>query len=200
MFGYGWPEFHAAVNDLPAALLLAAVLFDLAGAFTKRESLSSAGLWCLVLGVLGTLAAIGSGLMAEEGLDHTDRAHAVMETHETLAFIVLGIFGPLLVWRLLRRGVWRPRELPIALTAGVIGVALMVVTTRLGGGLVFDHAMGLSTPALQEIVGERTGHGGSDHEHDAPAAAAGDSAAPGDSAAGAAAPHPHRDSTPHRHD
>ena len=31
MFGYDWPRLHAALNDLPAALLLVAVLFDLAG-------------------------------------------------------------------------------------------------------------------------------------------------------------------------
>ena len=30
MFGYDWPRLHAALNDLPAALLLVAVLFDLA--------------------------------------------------------------------------------------------------------------------------------------------------------------------------
>ena len=29
MFGYDWPRLHAALNDLPAALLLVAVLFDL---------------------------------------------------------------------------------------------------------------------------------------------------------------------------
>ena len=31
MLGYDWPRLHAALNDLPAALLLVAVLFDLAG-------------------------------------------------------------------------------------------------------------------------------------------------------------------------
>ena len=29
MLGYDWPRLHAALNDLPAALLLVAVLFDL---------------------------------------------------------------------------------------------------------------------------------------------------------------------------
>jgi len=30
MFGYDWPRFHAAVNDLPAALLFVTVLFTAA--------------------------------------------------------------------------------------------------------------------------------------------------------------------------
>ena len=29
MFGYDWPRLHAALNDLPAALLLMAALFEL---------------------------------------------------------------------------------------------------------------------------------------------------------------------------
>ena len=49
MLGYDWPRLHAALNDLPAALLLVAVLFDLAGA-TRRPALRVAGFWTLVVG------------------------------------------------------------------------------------------------------------------------------------------------------
>src|SRR5512138_3414058 len=113
MLGYDWPRLHAALNDLPAALLLMAVIFDLLGAVNKRESLKSAGFWCLVAGVLGTGAAIGSGLLAEGAVEHTAEVHAVMETHETLAIIVMILFGALLIWRLLRRGVLSEKEQPI---------------------------------------------------------------------------------------
>jgi hypothetical protein len=40
MFGYDWPRLHAALNDLPAALLLVTVLFDTGAWITKRESLA----------------------------------------------------------------------------------------------------------------------------------------------------------------
>src|SRR3977135_1894277 len=53
MFGYDWPRFHAAVNDFPAALLLVTVLFDLGAWLTKRDSLKSAALWTLWVGVIG---------------------------------------------------------------------------------------------------------------------------------------------------
>ena len=39
MFEYTWAKIHAGLNDLPAALLLTAVLFDLAGWALKRETL-----------------------------------------------------------------------------------------------------------------------------------------------------------------
>ena len=177
LFGYDWPRVHAAVNDLPPALLPISVLFDLLGNFFKRESLKAAAFWTLVAGVVGTGAAIVAGLLAEDVVEHSDQAHAIMETHETLAFIVLAIFGILAVWRIVRRGVWSEKEQPIALTAGVIGVLILLYTAMLGGKLVFDHALGVPTARLQAIAAERAGH---HHDEDEEPAApkAGTSALP----------------------
>jgi len=158
LFGYDAPRIHAALNDLPPALLTASVVFDLLGVWLKRESLKAAGFWTLISGVLGAGAAIVSGLVAEDAVQHSDQAHAIMETHETLAFIVLGIFGILAIWRILRRGVWREKEQPVALTAGVIGVAILVYAAMLGGKLIFDHGLGIPSSRLEGIVGERGGH------------------------------------------
>ena len=199
MLGYDWPRLHAALNDFPAALLLVAVLFDLLGAINKRDSLKAAGFWTLIVGVLGTGAAVVAGLLAEDATEHSARSHEIMETHETLAFIVLAIFGMLALWRIVRKGVWSEKEQPVALTAGVIGVALMVYTAKLGGNLVFDHALGIRTAALQAVQQERAaGHEreeGEEREHGTPqpdtAKAAGDSAK--------AAPPANADSMSHRH-
>ncbi len=158
IFGYDWPRLHAAVNDLPPALLPVSVLFDLLGIWLKRESLRAAAFWTLLAGVLGTLAAIGAGLMAEDAAQHSETAHGIMETHETLAFIVLAIFGILAVWRIVRRGVWSAKEQPVALTAAVIGVFILVYTAKLGGELMFDHAVGIPTARLQQIPAERMAH------------------------------------------
>jgi uncharacterized membrane protein len=168
LFGYDWPRVHAAVNDLPPALLPISVLFDLLGTFLKRESLKAAAFWTLVAGVVGTAAAIVAGLLAEDVVEHSDQAHEIMETHETLAFIVLAIFGILAVWRIVRRGVWSEREQPIALTAGVIGVLILLYTAMLGGKLSFDHALGVPTARLHAIAAERAGH---HHDEDEESAA-----------------------------
>jgi uncharacterized membrane protein len=184
--GYDAPRLHAALNDLPPALLPLSVLFDLLGIYFKRESLKAAAFWTLVFGVLGTGAAIIAGLFAEDAVTHSEQAHAIMETHETLAFIVLGIFGVLAVWRIVRRGVWSEREQPIALTAGVIGVAILMYTASLGGKLMFDHALGIPTERLEQIPAERLGH---EHEEsEAPAAAVPQPARSDTTRAGAARP------------
>src|SRR5437867_1848546 len=67
MLGYDWPRFHAAVNDLPAALLFTTVLFDVAAGLTKRASLQAAALWPLWAGFVGIIwtAVLGGKLVFE---------------------------------------------------------------------------------------------------------------------------------------
>ena len=187
MFGYDVARLHAAVNDLAPVLLPMAVLFDLLGAFLKRESLKAAGFWALLFGVVGGGLAIITGLLADEATPHGAQAEAVMSTHETLAYIVVGLFAILAIWRLIRRGVWSEKEQPIALTAGVIGIALVVVQAAFGGRLVFEHGVGIPTAAIQSALQDRAA-AGAEHEHGAPAAAP--TAAPSTVPAPAAAPAP----------
>lgn len=163
MFGYDAAQLHAAVNDAPAVLLPMAVLFDLLGALLKRESLKAAGFWTLLFGVVGGVLAIITGLLAEEATPHGAEAHALMSTHETLAYIVVGLFAVLAIWRLIRRGVWSEKEQPIALTAGVIGIALVVVQASFGGRLVFEHGVGIPTPAIESALRDRAAP--VEHEH-----------------------------------
>src|SRR2546429_6978338 len=102
MFGYDWPRFHAAVNDLPAALLLVTVLFDVAAWLTKRDSLKAAALWTLWAGVIGGGVAGLAGLPAEGALQHREAGHRLMGTHEKLALTTLGVFTVRLVWEAFR--------------------------------------------------------------------------------------------------
>ena len=193
MFGYDVARLHAAVNDLAPVLLPMAVLFDLLGAFLKRESLKAAGFWALLFGVVGGGLAIITGLLADEATPHGAQAEAVMSTHETLAYIVVGLFAILAIWRLIRRGVWSEKEQPIALTAGVIGIALVVVQAAFGGKLVFEHGVGIPTPAIESALRDRAAAGAEGHEHGAPVVAP--AAAPATQPAAAAAPAAQPDST-----
>jgi len=186
MFGYDWPRLHAALNDLPAALLMAAVLFDLLGAATRRPAFRQVGFWILVVGALGAVAAVLSGLQAEESIDHGDAVHRVMETHELLAFVTLGIFGVLAVWRIFRERRMGAAERSLALALSLGGAGVLVATSTYGGRLVFDYAAGIPTEVLQaEIQSRGAGHahapgeehGDGDHAHPSPATTP-DSAAP----------------------
>lgn len=172
MSGYDWVRLHAALNDLPAALLLTAVLFDLLGAATRRLVFRQVGFWTLVAGTVGAVAAVVSGLQAEERIDHGDAVHRVMETHELLAFITLGIFGVLLVWRIFRENRMGAAERAITLALSVGGLGVLIAGAVYGGRLVFDHAAGIPTEVLQaEIDSRGAGHAhapGEEHDHGPP--------------------------------
>ena len=222
MFGYDWPRLHAALNDLPAALLIGAVLFDLLAAATRRVGLRIASFWTLMLGTLGAAAAVISGLQAEDHIAHGEAVHLLMETHERLALITAGIFGVLALWRLLREARMGSAERGMALVVGVVGAGVLTATGVYGGKMVFEHAAGVPNEVLQGELheraeghhhhgeGEEHGDGDADHDHaenapEHPAAA--DSAAAIDSSASAGhvdppgtPPHSHPAGTPaHQH-
>jgi len=189
MFGYDWPRLHAALNDLPAALLLTAALFELLALATRKESFRLVSFWTLVAGAIGGAAAVLSGLQAEENIAHGDAVHRVMETHQLLGFITLGIFGVLAVWRIWRERRMGTAERAVALALMLGGTGVLIATSAYGGRLVFDHAAGIPTEVLITEMQNRDaghahgpgeGHGDEAHGHGpARAPASADSAGAG---------------------
>src|SRR5882672_10315545 len=185
MFGFDWPRFHAAVNDLPTALLLVAVLFDLDAWITKRDSLKSAALWTLWAGVIGGWIAVLAGLQAEDAIEHGEAIHELMETHETLALTTMGIFTAVLAWKLFRRAKLTGSEEAGLRVLSLAGLVTVVWTGVLGAKLMFEHAAGIPNATLQtEIENREAGHHheageAEEHEHADTAKAAGHTHAPG---------------------
>ena len=170
-FGYDIPRLHAALNDFPAALLASAVVFEILFLLTKRDSLRIAAYWMLMAGVIGAGLAVLSGLGAEDRIAHGEAVHEIMEEHEELAFITTGIFAVVALWRLWRERVMSRGERMAALLLALVGSGFLVSTGMHGGELVFDHAAGIKTPALEEEIKSRAaGHhheeGEEDEDHD----------------------------------
>ncbi|HZI21769.1 MAG TPA: DUF2231 domain-containing protein [Gemmatimonadales bacterium] len=171
MFGYDWPRFHAAVNDLPAALLFVTVLFDVASWLTKRESLKAAALWTLWAGVIGGWLAVLAGEQAEDVIEHGEAIHELMETHETLALTTMGIFTVVLAWKLFRRNRLTSAEEGGLRLLSVAGLVTVVWTGAIGGKMMFEHAAGVPTATMKaEIENRAAGHHheageAEEHEH-----------------------------------
>ena len=156
MLGYDWPRLHAALNDLPVALLLAAVLFDLLALVTRRQSFRQVGFWTMVVGAVGGVVAVLSGLEAEEHIAHGEAVHRVMGTHEQLGLITLGVFAVLTLWRIVRERRMGTRERALSLVLSILGVGVLFATGFYGGKLVFEHAAGIPSEVLQGELQERT--------------------------------------------
>jgi uncharacterized membrane protein len=187
MLGYDWPQLHAALNDLPTALLLTAVLFELIGVVARRPALRQASFWTLIAGAIGGAAAVISGLQAEGHIEHGEAVHRVMETHEQLGLITLGIFGVLALWRIVRERRMGSLERALMLILSLGGAGVLFVTANYGGRLIFEHAAAIPSRVLQAELQERT----EEHEHGA------DVAPHIDTMAGTRAPAPARTAQPH---
>jgi uncharacterized membrane protein len=159
MFGYDWPRLHALLTALPVTLLSLAIVLELISVLFKRDSLRRTGLLLLVIGTLGAAAAVGAGLQAEGKIDHGPALHEVMEEHEQLALITLGIFAVLTLWRLARDRKMGAGERAAALVVGLVGVAFLANTGQHGGKLVFEHAAGVPNETLKaELTNRLEGH------------------------------------------
>ena len=191
MLGYDAPRWHALLNDFPAALLVIAVLFDLAAAVGKRESLKWAAIWTLWAGVIGGWAAVVAGELAKGAIDHGEAIHDIMVQHERQALVTMGIFTAVLAWKLYRRSALPPVEEWVTRVLSVVGVVGLCYVGMAGGKLAFEHAAGVPTKTLQtEIENREAGH---QHE----AGEADDHAAPADSAKAGHVDPP--GTPPHRH-
>lgn len=164
------PEFHAAINDLPAALFLASVVFDVAALATGRESLRAAGWWTLLGAAGGAVVAVISGFRAEAVIEHGSVMHRSIERHQTLAIIFTVLVIGLVLWRLVHRGQVPPKRPTAYVSVAVLGLVSLLWAAKVGGSIVFDHAAGIDTATLQSALAEReAGHaheaGTDDHDH-----------------------------------
>jgi uncharacterized membrane protein len=166
MLGYDWPQLHAALNDLPTALLLTAVVFELVALLTRRDVFRQVSFWTLVVGAVGGAAAVISGLQAEENIEHGTAVHRVMETHEQLGLVTLGVFGALTLWRIVRERRMARLERSVLLVLSLVGIGILFATANYGGRLIFEHAAAIPSSVLQAELNERTGG----HEHEGQAA------------------------------
>jgi uncharacterized membrane protein len=140
---------HPMLVHFPIALFITSVLFDVLGAWLTRESLRESALWLLVLGVLTGLAAFASGDLAAEAAEKAGVAESLIEIHEHLAGATVGIFGALLAWRLLLRNRFSPRTRIAYLMVAIVGLGLLGATGHYGGGLVYEHGVGVDAAAAK---------------------------------------------------
>ena len=133
---------HPLVVHFPIALLLTAVLLDLAALVLRRPGLHRIALWNLSLGTAGAGVAVLTGYQAADIAKHSFEIHQVMELHRKLgiATLVLGALG--MVWRLWKRDRLGSRARGLTLLLMLAMAGTLGYGAHLGGRMVYEFGVG----------------------------------------------------------
>lgn len=154
------PNLHPIFVHFTLALFVTAVIFDVVGYLTKRESLISAAWWNLLVAVVIGIFTVVTGLNAAVTLPHTEKIHEIMGIHEKLGIAALAIMLLLLLWRAINHGKHPSRRRELFFLLSLIGLATIIAGGYYGGEMVYHYGMGI-TPMMGEM---NEGH---HHHHDA---------------------------------
>ena len=138
-------HLHPMIVHFPIALLIVGFLTDIAGLIIKRELFTQTGFYLLILGALGTMAALLSGEMAGDGIAEQGLLKQAIEQHEGAAELSIWLVG-------ITAGI---RIILVLLKkySGILKIAVLVLffasvlsiarTGYYGGKLVYEHAAGV---------------------------------------------------------
>lgn len=144
--------FHPRLVHFPIALSLAGVLFIFLGTLAPRlkagwgqpDFWERYGRLSLVLGWLGVLAAVASGLIDQAKAPATPQIAQAINQHITAGIALLVALGLALYWPLRDEALWSERRhfwaylALLALVAGLVGLEAW-----LGGKLVYHYGVGV---------------------------------------------------------
>jgi uncharacterized membrane protein len=153
--GLTGPQWHAALNDFPVALLTASVAFDLLASGGRREAMRAAAYWTLLAGAAAAVLAAVAGLLAARAVEPSPVVDRLLQTHR-LAGLALGlVFAGLAGWRAWRKNRFSEPERQSYIMVALVGALALLWTSQVGGNLVFRHAAGIPSPVLEAELDAR---------------------------------------------
>jgi len=144
-------QIHPLVVHFPIVLLLVGILMDGIFLLLGRREWADVTFLLVALGVVAAFAAGFTGEVAEHAIEPLPEAtKAALDAHHEFAGLV-NFFGTgMLALRMMVRLRPAKRFFLGAYLAVALGTcALLVVTARRGGVLVYDHGAGISATASQ---------------------------------------------------
>jgi uncharacterized membrane protein len=135
---------HPILVDFPVALFTTAVLFDLVGLATGSSEFAAVSYWAMSIGLVVGLTAALFGLVDWLAIRGGTRAKRIGAWHGLGNVVVVGLFATSWFLRLNVAG-YSPTALALGLS--LAGIALALVTTWLGGELVFRLRIGVDENA-----------------------------------------------------
>jgi uncharacterized membrane protein len=135
-----WAKMHGATVHFPIALILCSGALDALGFFfpapAARRGLHAAGYWTTMLGALGTVPAVVSGLVMSKGVM---LGHDALRLHHLFVWPAFALIVGLAVWRAFA-GDFATRKPPVGYLATVgLAAVLIMGAGYWGGEMMLGH-------------------------------------------------------------
>lgn len=147
---------HPFMVHFTIALFTVVVILDLLGLVLNNDSFHSASWLNLIFAGCFAILTVISGLLAQANVPHNDAAHEVMETHESIGYLVLAGILILLSWRIWLKGKFPSKIKVLFLIIGLVTLGLTFTGAYYGGELVYTHGVAVKAVSIEE----------KDHSHD----------------------------------
>src|SRR4051812_30197760 len=144
-------DLHPKLVHVPLILLLAGLVFDLAGLFGRSERAHWAAKALTCVGTVGLLFAFICGIYAEVWAGRAGVPHHAIEFHEIAANVASWGFVVLAAWRLFLKPSSRG-ALALYVLIGLAWYALLVLTAWLGGSLVYDYGAAVTGARANTVL------------------------------------------------
>lgn len=159
------PNIHPLLVHFPIAFLTAFLALDFFGSLFKQIPWRNVAGWLLYLGTVSALLTVAAGFQAAATVPHGDAVHVIMEQHKNHGLFVLGIAVFLSLWRIAAGGVVKSLANGFYLLLSAVMVIIMVLGADLGGLMVYQHGIGVTTVAKPAAETTQDHHHDHNHSH-----------------------------------
>lgn len=135
-------NIHPLVVHFPIAFLVGAALLYFLSWIVRNQTFGTTAFHFLILGTLAAGAAVGTGLYGEEGVmvSRSVREH-LLEVHEELMLVTLGLSVVLAGWALIARPFPIKKRL-LFLFSLLVLLGVLTVGADYGARMVYDYNAG----------------------------------------------------------
>jgi uncharacterized membrane protein len=131
--------WHPVVNHFTIALIIFGIFLDFIGKIFRNDTLHFAGWLNLIFGSVAGVLTVITGLIAEDNINVSPPVHDILEKHETIGFVILGLVIIMVVWRIFISGKFPARGSSFYAILAVSVVILIAINGFYGGEMVFKY-------------------------------------------------------------
>jgi len=150
------PNIHPLVIHFPIAFLIAAFCCEIVGQFLNQDYFKKTAKWTLLLGTITLGIAAFTGWLGHKTVAHSESSYALIEQHQRLGFITLGIFIVLVILHFVALPRIKKKQglIILMLIINMIGLGVMTWGSHLGGRLVYEMGVGVQAVDHSSSAGD----------------------------------------------